>query len=364
MFKKNLFDFIELPYMGRQTADIARRLAPYYHCVLIPASDESLVRSLIAEGYYYRPCATSQDLSLEGFRSIEDCLNRLNSKRRNDISQAVEKARKHDVRVSIDIFRRDGKSFADIYSWYFDTYRPYASMHFPNSYKYMFVEDLNISFLDTQHSFVILRAILGSAIVGASFLSHIPCARYQSFSSFDTAFSVADRSGDVLQMYVLNSGHEQIGNINTYLYYCMIEWAIKQGYRFYSFGRENILRPPGPYLNVLASKRSWQTTTVLRYEPGSQIMLYNKKALLHLGMDYYLFHFDLQRYYLIYFANTGAIPKILSQWLEGDTYIRKLVYTKNRETFSYLEKRAGRWKNTVVSLRNSDAVEQSSFNCF
>lgn len=363
MAKRTAFDVIEIPYAGPQTAEIARRLAPYYHCVFAPPPDRELSKSLIAKGFYYRPNSTSQDLLLENVRSIEDCLGNLNSKRRNDILQAVQKARKLDLEVSIDVFPRDHKSFADIYSWYFDTYRPYASIHFPDTYKYTFIEELNLSLLDSLHSFVLARAMRGSEIVGASFLSPVPYARYQSWTSFNSAFSAADKSGDVLQMYVLSSGHKEVGNINTYLYYCLIEWAIERGYKLFTFGRENLVLPPGPYLNVLASKRSWQTTTVMRYETGSHLVLCNKKALLHLDADYYLFHSDSENYYLTYFANTDAIPKILSQWLEGDVYIRKLVYTRNRETFSYLEKRASRWKNTVITLFDPSATEQDSLTC-
>ena len=363
MSGRTAFDHIQLPYMGGQTAEIARRLAPYYHSVFMPATGDDQVRSLVAEGCYYRPFAASQDLSLVDVHSMDDCLARLNSKRKNDIAQAVRKARNQGIEVSMGVFRRDSRSFADLYEWYFEAYRPYAAIHFPNTYKYMFAEDLNLSLLDPHHNFVLLRAKRGSEIVGASFLAHVPLPPYCSTSSLERAFPGDGVPGDLLQMYVLSSWHPEIGNINTFLYYCMIEWAISRGYRFFSFGRENIVLPPGPYLNVLGSKRSWKTTTVLHYEADSQIVWCNKAAMLYLGDDYYIFHSDLENYFLSYFANEGSIPKILSHWLEGDPYIRKQVYTRNRRTFSYLEKRQQRWKNTALVLCNPDASEQTRVDC-
>ncbi len=363
MFGGVPFDYVVLPYCGAQTAQIARRLLPYYHCVFISCVDESQIESLCAEGFYYRPRSVSQDLLLEGSSSIEEHLQRLKAKRRNDILQSVNRAQKHGIEVSVEVFKHRYEEFRNIYSWYFDVYRPYASTRFPNAYKYKFVEDLNSALLHHNNPFVLATAKWNGKIVGASILIHLPCSYYQMKSSFRAGFPGASGAGNVLQMFMLNSRHDQIGNINTYVYYRIIDWCIRQRYSLFSFGEEDIILPEAGYLNVLGSKRSWATTTVLHYDRESYFLLCNSKALLYLPSDYYLFHWDSSTYSLIYFANIENVPKILSQWLEGDIYLSKRVYTRRRSIFSYLEQRAQRWKNSRLILCSSEGTEETSLDC-
>jgi hypothetical protein len=360
------FEYIELPYCGAQTAELARRLSPYYHCVFFPFSDESQIEPLAAQGFYCRPSIASQDLSLAEFESIEQCLASLPAKRRNDITQSVRKAEDNGIEVSVEVFRHTYEGFRDIYSWYFDVYRPYAATHFPNKYKYDLIEDLNADLLSRYryNPFVFAKARWNGKIVGGSFLRHIPSRQYGLNSSFLQAFPGEVGQGDVLQMSMLNSGHEPVGNINTFLYYCIIDWCIKQNYRVYSFGRENLMLPPKEYLNVVGSKRSWGTTTVLERDAVSlQFVLCNREALLHLRSDYFIFHWTPDSYQLIYFANSEDIPKALSQTLESDSYINKRVYTRKSSVFSYLEKRSHRWSNAGIILYDSCGKEEASITC-
>lgn len=366
MISSTRFEFLTLPDCGTQTAEIARRLSPHYHCIFFPCVEESQIEPLTAEGFYCRSAYTTQDLSLAGFGKVEDCLASLPAKRRNDIMQSVKRAEGQGIEVSVNLFRHTPDDFRDIYTWYFDVYRPYAATHFPNKYRYSSVEDLNRDLLGTyrRRPFLFAKAVWNEEIIGASLLRHIPAARYRQNSSFNQAFADERPGGDVLQMFMHNSGPKPIGNINTYLYYCIIAWCIKQGYRAYSFGRENVIVPPEDYLNVLGSKRSWGTTTVLEHGPASlHFVMCNRKALLHLRSDYFLFHWTRDDYRMVYFANTENVPKALSQTLEGDSYIHKHVYTRNRSVFSYLEKRAARWSKTLISLCNSEGLEESSIVC-
>jgi len=94
-----------------------------------------------------------------------------------------------------------------------------------------------------------------------------------------------------------------------------------------------------------------------------QFVLCNKKALLHLRSDYFLFSWDSNAYGLIYFANDEKIPKSLSQTLENDSYIGKQVYTRKRSIFAYLEKRALRWKNVVLVLCSANGTTEQSLVC-
>jgi hypothetical protein len=360
-----LFEYIQLPYCGSQTVEAARRLQPFYHCVFIPCVDESAIESMVSQGFYYRSAAISQDVSLRGFTDIKQCLDTLGAKRRNDILQAVHKAEAQGIDVSINIFRRTPQAFEEVYSWYFDVYRPYASTHFPNDYKSQFIEELNLDILQRYRyrPFVFATAKWEGKIIGGSFLRHLSGPEYQSRSSARAAWPDALDQGDVLQMFMLNSGHEPIGNINTYIYYRLIEWCIRQGYDYFSFGGENIVVPPEDYLNVMGSKRAWGTMTILRYDSNGSFVLCNRKALLYLRADYFIVHRDTHDYQLTYFANDPNISKFLSQWLSGDPYLRKCAYTRERSIFSYLEKRAQRWKNTRLVLCNPEGVEEHSIVC-
>jgi hypothetical protein len=85
--------------------------------------------------------------------------------------------------------------------------------------------------------------------------------------------------------------------------------------------------------------------------------------MLFLRSDYYIFHWDSRAYWLIYFANDENVPKVLSQWPSGDRYIRKVVYTRKRPIFAYLEKRGQRWNNTTLVLCNSEGAEETTASC-
>jgi hypothetical protein len=320
---------------------------------------------LSSQGFYCRSSFTSQDLPLEGFDSIEEYIATLPAKRRNDILQGVKKAQAHNIKMSVGVFRHGDKDFRDIYSWYFDVFRPYAATHFPNAFKYQFIEDLTSDLLGRYRNvpFVFATAWWAGKIVGGSFLRHIPCSLYQNKSSFASAFARPSDEGTVLQMYMLNSGNEPVGNFNTYLYYSLVDWCIQEGYSYFSFGRENMILPPQEYLNVLGAKRSWGTTTIMESGHRTQFVLCNREALLHLDVDYYVFHWELESYWLTYFANDENVPKVLSQWLEGDAYVHKRVYTRCRQVFSYLEKRAARWNNTSLFLCDSQGKETASIKC-
>lgn len=359
------FDYVELPDCGPQTAEIARRLSPHYHCVFVPFRDESQFESLRRQGFYCRSSFTAQDLSLVGAASTEDCLSRLPAKRRNDIMSGVRKAQSHGIRMEIDIFRHGRDDFRNIYSWYFDVFRPYAATHFPNAYKYQFVEDFTADLLSCyrDNPFVFASAWLGDKIVGGSLHRHLPCSLYRRDSSFAAAFPDAPASGSMLQMYMLNSGSEPAGNINAFLYHSIIGWCIRQGYSFFSFGRENLILPPREYLNVLGSKRAWGTTTVLECGAKTQFVLCNRKALLHMDADYFVCDWEPGAHHLRYFSNEREVPKALSQWLEGDAYLRKVVYTRSADTFSYLEKRGERWNNTSLVLCDAEGEEETSVEC-
>lgn len=362
---KSLFESVDLPYCGRQTAEVARRLLPFYHCVFVPCADEGRVESLTSEGFYYRSSSASQDLRLHGLTGVEQYLGALGAKRRNDILQAARKAEEHGIEVSIDIFRRAPREFHDAYAWYFEVYRPYASAHFPNRYKAQFIDDFHTDLLQTYRRvpFIFATAKWNGKIIGGSFLRHLTWAEYRLRSSFDAAWPDAPKPGDVLQMFMLNSGHEPVGNINTYIYYRLVDWCIRQGYGYFSFGAENIVLPPEDYLNVVGSKRAWGTITVLHYEDERRLVLCNHKALLYLRSDYLIFHRDADGYRLTYFANDRNVPKVLSQWLSGDGYLRKRVLTRDRSVFTYLEKRAQRWNNARVSLCNAEGDEERGFDC-
>jgi hypothetical protein len=366
VIERSDFDYLELPYCGEKTATIAKRLAPYYHCVFTPFVDQSQIDELTEQGFYCRASTTSQDVSLMKLGSIKELLSKLPSKRRNDIVQAARKAEEQGVEITIEPFRQNQEQFQKIYEWYFDVYLPYAATHFANKYKYELIEDLHKDLLGRFRSGpgVLAIAKWNGKIIGASFLIHIPCKQYGVKSSFRTAFPSEDAQGDILQMSTLNSGSGSIGNVNTYLYYRLIEWCITHGYEYFSFGRENLMLPPNAYLNVVGSKRSWGTTTVVENDPARlQFMLCNRKALLHLRSDYFLFSWDSKTYGLIYFANDEKIPKSLSQMLENDPYMSKHVYTKKRSIFSYLEKRALRWKNVVLVLCAANGTTEHSLVC-
>lgn len=366
MIESSQFDYLELPYCGEKTAAIAKRLSPYYHCVFSSFMDQSQLEQLTAQGFYCRAPVASQDLSLMELGSIKDLISKLPSKRRNDIIQSVRKAEEQGIEVAIEPFRQRPAQFREIYTWYFDVYRPYAATHFTNKYKYNLIEDLHEDLLGRFSSSPTVLAIAKwrEGVVGASFLIHIPCKQYGVKSSFRAAFSSEEPQGDVLQMSTLNSGSGPIGNINTYLYYRLIEWCITQGYAYFSFGRENLMLPPSKYLNVVGSKRAWGTTTVLENDPASlQFVICNRSALLHLRSDYFLFSWAPDNYGVTYFANEEKIPKSLSQMLEGDSYIRKRVYTRRCSIFSYLEKRALRWKNVVLVLCSANGTTAESLNC-
>jgi len=360
----NSFEYLELPYCGAQTARIAKRLLPHYHCVLTPCVSEALRDEMFSEGFSYRPSAVSQDLFLEGVTNIKQCLDSLNSKRRNDIVQAVQRAQATGIEVSIDLFRRP-RDFEDVYAWYFDVYRPYAAVHFPNKYKCQLIEELHSDLLRRYRfkPFVLAVARWKGKVVGGSFLRHIPYAEYRRQTSSESCWPGASGGGEVLQMFMLNSGHEPIGNFNTYLYYSLIDWCIRQGYRVFSFGSENILNPPEDYLNVIGSKRAWGTATVLQFEGLNHFMLCNHAPMLHLGADYFIFHLGPESHELTYYANQQSTPKILSQWLSGDAYIRKTVYTRSPRIFSYLSARAPRWENARLVLCDADGNERSSLVC-
>ncbi len=360
------FDYLELPYCGDKTPAIAKRFSSYYHCVFSSFMDQSQIERFTAEGFYCRASVASQDLSLVGVGSIKELISRLPSKRRNDIMQSVRKAEDQGIEVIIEPFRQRPAQFREIYTWYFDVYRPYAATHFPNKYKYNLIEDLHEDLLGRfgRSPTVLAIAKWPAGVVGASFLNHIPCKQYGVNSSLRAAFSSEEPQGDILQMSTLNSGSGPTGNINTYLYYRLIEWCITQGYAYFSFGRENLMLPPCEYLNVVGSKRSWGTTTVIETDPsGLQFVICNRSALLHLGSDYFYFTWTPDNYALNYFANQEKIPKSLSQMLEGDAYIRKRVYTRKRSIFAYLEKRALRWKNVVLVLCAANGSTVESLNC-
>jgi hypothetical protein len=366
VIESSQFDYLELPYCGEKTAAIAKRFSPYYHCVFSPFVDQRQIDQFTAQGFYCRASVASQDVSLMKVGSIKQLLSKLPSKRRNDIMQSVRKAEEHGVEITIEPFRQRPAQFREIYTWYFDVYCPYAATHFPNKYKYNLIEDLHQDLLRRFSSSpcVLATAKWEERIIGASFLIHIPCKQYGVKSSFRTAFSSEEAQGDVLQMSTLNSGPGPVGNINTYLYYRLIEWCITQGYAYFSFGRENLMLPPSGYLNVVGSKRSWGTTTVLENGPASlEFVLCNTNALLHLQSDYFLFSWTPNTYGMIYFANDEKIPKSLSQMLEGDSYLEKHVYTRKRAIFSYLEKRALRWKNVVLVLCAANGATAESLAC-
>lgn len=362
---KSLFDYVELPHCGSRTAEVARRLLPFYHCVFVPVVDEGLTASMLSQGFYYRCSAVSQDLPLRGFKTIEECLGALGAKRRNDIQQSVRKAEERGIDVSIDIFRRSLREFQEVYDWYFEIYRPYASVHFPNRYKAQFVEELHIDLLQTyrRRPFIFAVAKWEGKVIGGSFLRHLPWAEYRLGSSLEDGRPGAPQQGDVLQMFMLNSGHEPIGNINTYIYYRLVEWCIRQGYGYFSFGSENIVMPPEDYLNVMGSKRAWGTTTTLHYDGEKRFVLCNHKALLYLRSDYFIFHRDADSHCLTYFANDRSVPKVLSQWLSGDGNLRKTVFTRDRSVFAYLEKRAQRWINARVVLCDAEGAEEQTAVC-
>jgi hypothetical protein len=362
---KSLFEFVELPYCGGRTAEAARKLLPFYHCVFVPCVDESLTDSMLSQGFYYRSSATSQDLPLRDFKTVEHCLGTLGAKRRNDILQAVRKAENYGIEVSIDLFRRSPAEFREVYSWYFDIYRPYASTHFPNNYKAQFIDDLHSDVFQTyrRRPFVFATAKWEGKLIGGSFLRHLTWAEYRLKSSCDAAWPDAPGQGDALQMFMLNSGHEPVGNINTYIYYRLVDWCIRQGYGYFSFGAENIMMPPEEYLNVMGSKRAWGTTTVLRYDGEKRFILCNRKALLYLRSDYFVFHRDADSYRLVYFANDRDVPKVLSQWLSGDGYIAKSVFTRDHSVFTYLEKRAQRWNNARLILCDAEGSEELAVVC-
>lgn len=359
------FEYLELPYCGAQTARIAKKLLPHYHCVLTPPVGGALRDEMFSGGFSYRPSAVSQDLHLEGVTSIRQCLDGLNSKRRNDIVQAVQKAQANGIEVSIDLFRRRPQDFADVYAWYFDVYRPYAATHFPNKYKCQLVEELHSDLLHRYRfkPFVMAVARWRGKVIGGSFLRHIPYAEYRRHTSSESCWPGAPGGGDVLQMFMLNSGHEPVGNFNTYIYYSLIEWCIRQGYRVFSFGSENIINPPEDYLNVIGSKRAWGTTTILQFEGQNHFMICNHAPMLHLRGDYFIFHRGPEQHELTYYANQQSTPKILSQWLSGDAYIRKTAYTRSPRIFSYLEARASRWENARIVLCDADGNTRSSLDC-
>lgn len=164
-------------------------------------------------------------------------------------------------------------------------------------------------------------------------------------------------------MFMLNSGHEPIGNINTYIYYRLIDWCISQGYSYFSFGSENILMPPEEYLNVMGSKRAWGTDTILRYTGDNNFVLCNHQALLYLRSDYFIFHHDPVSYRLTYYANDRDVPKVLAQWLSGDSYLSKTVFTRDRSVFAYLEKRVQRWNNARLILCDAEGSEKQTVFC-
>lgn len=362
---KSFFEYVNLPHCGKQTADAARRLLPFYHCVFVPRGDESLTASMLSHGFYNRCSAVSQDLPLHGFKTIEECLRALGAKRRNDILQSVRRAEESGISVSVDIFRRSPAEFQAAYDWYFEIYRPYASVHFPNNYKAMFVDDFNTDLLHTyrRRPFIFAAAKWQDKLIGGAFLRHLTWAEYRAGSSFEDRQPDTPQQGDVLQMFMLNSGHEPIGNINTYIYYCLIDWCIRQGYGYFSFGAENIVMPPEDYLNVMGSKRAWGTSTTLRYDGDRRFVLCNHNALLDLRSDYFIFHRGADSHHLTYYANDRSVPKVLSQWLSGDDRLRKSVFTKDRSVFAYLEKRAQRWTNAVVVQCDAEGAEQQSFVC-
>ena len=366
MIYRPSFDYVKLPYCGEATARIGKRLSQYYHCIFTPFVDESQIEPMTAQGFYCRSSIASQDLPLEKLGSIEDLLSNLPAKRRNDIVQVAKKAREHEIEITIEVFRQTSHQFQDIYAWYFDVYRPYAATHFANKYKYSLIEDLHADLLGRFRSVPCVLAIARwrGKIIGASFLLHIACAQYRVKTSFAMAFPNEQAFSDVLQMSTLNSGPGPIGNINTYLYYRLIQWCIEAGYGHFSFGRENLMAPPNEYLNVLGSKRSWGTTTLLENDAGSlQFVLCNRRALLYMGSDYFLFHWTQAAYRLVYFANDENVPKALSQMLESDSYIEKSVYTRKRSIFSYLEKRASRWKNSELVLCSTNGAPKNSVAC-
>lgn len=366
MIESSQFDYLTLPYCGEKTAAIAKRLAAHYHCVFSPFVDQSQIDQLTEQGFYCRASVASQDVSLMKVGSIKEFLSRLPSKRRNDIMQSARKAEQQGIEVTIEPFRQKPAQFREIYTWYFDVYRPYAATHFPNKYKYNLIEDLHQDLLGRFRSSPCVLAIarLQERIIGASFLIHIPCQQYGVKSSFRMAFSSEEAQGDVLQMSTLNSGPGPVGNVNTYLYYRLIEWCIVQGYTLFSFGRENLMLPPNEYLNVVGSKGSWGTTTVLENDPASlEFVFCNRNALLHLRSDYFLFSWIPNAYGMIYFANDEKIPKSLSQMLERDSYLNKQVYTRKRSIFSYLEKRALRWKNVALVLCAANGATAQSLTC-
>jgi hypothetical protein len=366
MIAGSSFDYLTLPYCGSQTAAIARRLSHYYHCIFIPFVDKNQIEQLTAEGFYCRASTATQDLPLKKLGSMDEMLSKLPSKRRNDIRQAVRKASEQQIEITIEPFRQRPEQFRDVYNWYFDVYRPYAATHFPNKYKYNLIEEWHEDLLGR---FRLTPSVLALAhwqkkIVGASLLVHIPCRQYGVNSSFRIAFPEEQGIGDVLQMSTLNSGSGPVGNINTYLYFRLIEWCITHGYAYFSFGRENLMLPPNEYLNVIGSKRSWGTTTVVENDAATlEFVLCNRKALLYLGSDYFLFSWAPSVYRLIYFANDEVIPKSLSQMLESDSYLDKEVYTRKRSIFSYLEKRAARWKNVVIVLCSGNGKTIESLAC-
>lgn len=360
------FEYLKLPYCGRETAAIAKRLLPFYHCIFSPFVDQSQLKQMTAEGFYCRASTASQALSLTEAGTVAELLAKRPAKRRNDIMQSVRKASEQGIEITIEPFRQTSEQFRDINAWYFDVFRPYAATHFANKYRYNKIEDLNADLLGRFRSMPAVHALARwqGKIVGASFLAHITGKQYGISSSFRIAFAGQNQSGDVLQMSTLNSGGGPVGNINTYLYYHLIEWCLAQGYSYFSFGRENIMLPPNDYLKVVGSKRSWGTTTVVENDAqGLEFVLLNWNALFCLRSDYFLFCWAPDAYRLIYFANNEEIPKSLSQTLESDPYLDKHVYTRKRSIYSYLEKRASRWKNVVLSLCAANGATIESLAC-
>ncbi len=107
------FDYLKLPYCGTDTAKIAKRLSPYYHCVFTPFVDENQIDPLTAQEFYCRASIASQDLPLEQFGTIKDLLSQLPAKRRNDIVQAVKKAREQEIEITVEVFRQKSDQFQD-----------------------------------------------------------------------------------------------------------------------------------------------------------------------------------------------------------------------------------------------------------
>lgn len=365
MHDAGTFDYLELPDCGAQTVEIARRLSPHYHCVFAPFRDEGQIETYARAGFYCRSSFTAQDLPLHGRGGAGECLARLPAERRDDILSGVRRAEARGLGVEVDVLRGRREDFRAVYEWYFEVLRPSAATHFPNARQYRFVEDFNEDLLtrDGDNPFVFAAARAGDQIVGGALLRHLPAALYRRQSSFAAAFPDAPDAGPVLQMHLLDSGAGPAGNVNAFLYHSIIDWGARQGYGFFSFGREDLTLPPREQLNVVGAKRAWGTTTVLESGAGTQFVLCNRAALLHLDADYFVFHREPGAHYLRYFLNADVVPQALSRWLEGDAYLRKFVYTRSRETFSHLEKRAPRWNKTTLVLCGADGAEEAAAAC-